>query len=306
MYCYFLCDVPCALKVDGAFLGVTSHNLRYVESERCFLEFIPLDESFENVSFLFDKNHPVSTKNTKIIDLYGGFLIIPQFYRKSDGRFTLLGKKSFDFTYPTLVTCFSQNGVKLCVSKQNDFLIEELPFTPKDIIFDTCRTYGNEYLLAVCIADKTEILAFKIGEKISLVFKNVCDGYSLNKNTLTVFEKKNDLLKHSISCTWQFGETVTLKNYKITCEREVFSLPEKLLVIAFFEELLLDGDVEAFLSPELKPRSSEMKEFIGKFTRILPPPHFVSSDLVTLLYDDKVEYAQVAVTNGLITNVTLI
>ena len=306
MYCYFLCDVPCALKVDGAFLGITSINLTYVETDRSFLEFIPLDESFEKVCLLFDKNNPVSTKNTKIIDLYGGFLLIPSFYRKNGGEFKLLSKKLFELTSPTLVTCFNQNGVKLCINKQNDFYIESLPFTPNKILFDACKVNGNEYLLAICICDKTEILAFKIGDKIDLVFKNLCHGYTLDKNLLTVYEKKNDILKHSITSTWQFLDEVTLKSYNITHQRQVYSLPEKLLPIAFFEEVLLDGDVEAFLSPELKPRATEMKEFLGGFNRVLPPPHFKEDDLVMLLYNDKVEYAKVSVCKGLICNVTLV
>ena len=306
MYCYFLCDVPCAIKADGKYIGIGSKNLRFIDCDKCFLEFVPLDESFDRVCFLFDKNHPISTKNTKLIDLYGGFLIIPSFFRKAEGEFKLIDKKAFDLPTPVLVTYFSQNGVKLCVSKENDFYIEALPFTPNEIRFDACVVDGNQYLVAICLSTKTEILAFKIADKISLVFKNLCDGYSFSKNVLSTFERKNDILKHSISSNWQFGNEVKLRNYKITHERQIFSLPEKLLAIAFFEEVLLCGEIEEFLSPALKPRAQEMKEFLGDFIKILPPPHFKDDDLVMLLYNDKVEYVKVSFTNGLISNVAIL
>ena len=306
MYCYFLCDLPCAIKVDGSYIGVCSYNLSFIERDKCFLEFIPLDESFEKVCFLFDKEHPVSTKNTKIIDLYGGFLLIPTFNRRNDGEFKMLAKKELSLQTPTLVTCFNQNGVKLCVSTSRDFLIESLPFTPRNLIFDACSKNANTYLLAICIADRTEILAFKISNDITLAFKNICDGYTLDKNTLTTVEKRNDVLKHTITSSWNFDDVVSLKNYTITRQRQIFSLNEKMLGFAFFEELLIDGDLSSFLAPNLKPRADEMKEFLGDFKRVLPSPHFKDDDLIALLYNDRVEYVQLSFNGGLISNVVII
>ena len=306
MYCYFLCDVPCAVKVDGAFIGVASKNLSFIESDKCFLEFIPLDESFDKICFLFDKTHPVSSKNTKIIDLYGGFLLIPQFFRKSCGEFKLIDKKAFDLPIPTLATYFSQNGAKLCISKENDFYVEAIPFTPNEVKFDACSAFGNLYLIAACIANRTEILAFKIADKITLAFKNLCDGYSLSKNLLTTVERRNDILKHTICSTWQFGDSVKLKGYKTTREKQPYALHEKLFAIAFFEEILIDGDLSQFLCPKLNARACEIKEFLGDFTRVLPPPHFIGDDLIMLLYQDKVEYAKVSLENGLIANISIL
>ena len=306
MYCYFLCDVPCAVKLDGEFVGVASKNLSFVEKERCFLEFIPLDDCFEKTYLLFDKKHPVSTKNVKIIDLYGGFLIIPSFSRKVDADFKMIGRKTFPFSQAVSVICYSQGGIKLCVCKENDFFIEPIPFLPSDIRFETCVSNGNEYLAVICISNKTEILVFNVKSKINLAFKNLCDGYSLVGNTITTLEHRPSVLGHSLSSTWLFEDKVTLKNYTISRSKQVFSLPEKLLPIAFFEELLIDGNVEEFLSPELKPRANELKEFLGDFKRVLPPPHFKDDDLVTLLYADKVEYARIDTNGGLISNLTII
>lgn len=306
MFCYILCQTPCAVKADGVYVGVASKNYTFLECDRCFLEFTPLDDSFAPISVLFDKNHPTSTKNVRIIDLYGGFLVFPQFFRKVDGEFKLLGKKHFSNLGNANAFCYNQGGIKLCISSNDDFWVESLPFQPNEVRFEACSENGSTYLFAFCISDKTEILGFKLGKDLTQAFKNLCDGYSLEKNEITTFEKKNDVLKHSITSTWQFGESVRLKNYVITRIREPFSLPQKLFKIAFFEELLLSGDTQAFLSPELKPRADELKEFLGDFTHVLPPPHFKDDDLVTLLYSDKVEYAKVEINNGLITNLALI
>lgn len=305
MYCYFLCDTPCAVKADGVYLGIASKNLTFFESERSFLEFIPLNGAFCACNVFFDCKRPVSGKNAQIIDLYGGFLIIPQFLRKTDNDFKMVGRRSFPFSRAVTATCYNQGGIKLCISKENDFLIEPLPFIPRDVRFETCSFSGKEYLVAVCICDKTEILAFEVSEKITLAFKNLCDGYSFNKNSVTTLENKNDVLKHTLSSTWQFGERVTLKNYTITRKRQPFTLPSELIPIAFFEEIFIDGDVAEFLCPELKQRAEELKEFLGNFTRILPPPHFKNDSLVTLIYDNRAEYASVTLQNGLVANVTL-
>ena len=306
MYCYFLCDTPCAIKSNGEFVGVASKNLTFIECDNAFIEFIPINDSFEKTHILFDKSNPISTKSVQLIDLYGGFLFIPKFFRRVDGDFKMIGRKTFSLDKLVTVTCYCQGGIKLCISKEDDFFIESLPFIPNDVRFETCSSNGNLYLAIICISDKTEILVFNVTGKIALVFKNLCDGYSFDKNTLTTLESKRDTLRHSVTSTWLFSDTVTLKGYTITRQKQSYALPEKLLPIAFFEELLIDGDVSDFLSPELKPRASELKEFFGDFKRVLPPPHFKEDDLVTLLYEDKVDYARITTLGGLITNLTII
>ena len=94
-------------------------------------------------------------------------------------------------------------------------------------------------------------------------------------------------------------------NFTVTRRRQIYTLDEKLIPYAFFEELLCGGDVSDFLSPKLKPRAKDFKEFAVDFWAVLPPPNFVGQSLVTLLYKDKIEYADVKLNNGLIENVIL-
>lgn len=306
MLYYFLCATPCAVKLNGEFVGTADQNFTFLDLDEGFLEFIPLDQTFYQVNLYLDKKPVKSAQNVKIIDLYGGLLIIPQFSKKLFSEFRLIAKQSFSLSKNVGVSCYNHGGVKLFLSCENDFFIDGLPFTPEKVIFESCAYKGNEYVVAVCIAKNTLILGYRVSGKITPVFKNVCNGFEFKNNVVTTLENKNDLLSHSISSSWAFEEDVRLINYTISTKRSPFSLPEKLIPYAFFEELLIGGDCSVFLIPKLKDKATDLKEFLGDFKQVLPPPHFVGDDLITLLYDDKVEYAKIETSNGLISNVILI
>ena len=305
MFCYFSSATPCALKVNGNFVGKVTVNPSFLDLEQAFLEFVPLDQSLDCACYLLDKNQPVSCKNVQIIDLYGGFLFLPKFVRKSFGSTEIVVNKIFPLNNPVQVSCFNQGDGKIFLRTESDLFIESTPFALTDVRFESCAFNGREYLLIICVCGKTVIYGYEIGKKITPVFKNVCDGFGFDGNLLRMFENKNDLLRHTLSTTWEFADSVKLKSQTITAKRAVYSLPDALVPYAFFEEILLGGDVANFLTPRLKPRAKEFKEFLGDFKGILPPPHFVGDDFVTLLYADKVEYAKVHVHSGQVDNVTI-
>ncbi|MBQ4098649.1 MAG: hypothetical protein IJC87_00800 [Clostridia bacterium] len=306
MLYYFLCATPCAVKLNGEYVGKASENFCFLEFDEGFLEFIPLDQTFFPVSLFLDKTAQNNFQNAQIIDLYGGFLIIPAFSKKISSDFKVISKHSFSLSKPISVSCYNHGGVKLFLSNGDDFFIDGLPFCPEKVTYESCSYKGVEYVVAVCIAKRTLILGYSVSGKITPVFKNVCDGYGFENNYITTLENKNDLLCHSISSKWAFKEDVKLTSFTISTKRSPFSLPEKLLPYAFFEEFLIGGDVTTFLSPRLKDRAEDLKEFLGDFKQVLPPPHFKSDDLVTLLYNDKVEYAKVEISRGVIENVIII
>ena len=84
MICYLLCLIPCGVKVNGEYVGKASKNLTFIELSEGLIEFIPLSNSHLQTTYYFDENNPKSTQNIKIIDLYGGFLLIPSFDFSSD------------------------------------------------------------------------------------------------------------------------------------------------------------------------------------------------------------------------------
>ena len=305
MFCYISCATPCAVKVNGNFVGKASLNLTFLDIDKAFLEFIPLDSGFEPIYLSFDENHPYSTKNLQIIDLYGGLLLLPKFCKKATGELKLVAKRVFPLFKPVSVACFNQGDGKIFLQTETDGFIENAPFTLGEVNFESCASFGKEYLLVICPSGKTVIFGYEIGEKITPVFKNICDGFAFDGNLLRLVENKNDLLRHTISTTWEFGKSVKVKNRSVISKRAVYSLPEGLIPYAFFEEVLVGGDIANFLTPRLKPRANEFKEFLGDFKSVLPPPHFISDEMITLLYSDKVAYAKVHLVGGLIDNITL-
>ncbi|MBQ7373991.1 MAG: hypothetical protein IJW64_05470 [Clostridia bacterium] len=306
MLYYLLCATPCAVKLNGDYVGTAGQNFSFLEFDEGFLEFLPLDQTFFPTSLFINKNTTSNTQNTKIIDLYGGFLLIPQFFKKLSSDFKLIEKRIFPLSNPVTVSCYNHGGVKLYLSNETDFFIDGLPFCPEKIVFESCAYKGREYIVAVCVAKKSLILGYCVSGKITPVFKNLCDGYGFENNCITTLENKNDLLGHSISSKWGFEEGVKLLNFTISTKRSPFSIPEKLVPYAFFEEILIDGDPSVFLSPKLKEKAKDLREFLGNFEKVLPPPHFIGDDVVTLLYSDKVEYAKVSLVRGVIENVIII
>lgn len=305
MFYYVLCATPCAVKINGNYVGIADENMNFFDLDKAFLEFIPLDSTFLPVNYFVSNTNSNSYQNVQIIDLYGGFLIIPHFVKRASSDFKMIGRKRFDFSHPTFVTCFSQCGVKLCVTVNDEILVESIPFLPEDIRFERAVCDGKEYLVAICVGKRTFLIGFCLTNGISVVFRSLCDGYGFEKNKLSTLENVHDVLLHSISSIWEFSNQVKLLNYSVTRKKQVFTLNEHLLPYAFFEEIAINGDCSDFLSPRLKPRAKELKSFLGDFQKILPPPHFKPDDYLTLLYKDKVEYAKLTIVNSLIDNVSL-
>lgn len=306
MFYYTFCATPCALKFNGEYLGKVDENLSFIDVDDGFLEFIPIDSTFLPINCFLDKDHLNNNKFVQIIDLYGGFLIIPSFSKRVDPDFKMIGKRRFDFAKPTEICCFSQCGIKLCVEREGMMLFESLPFTPEDIRFETARHNGIDYVVAICVGKRSLIIGFAFTDKIEVVFRSLCDGYGFEKNRLSVLENKRDVLKHTVSAVWEFGQQVKPVSYSVTRKKQSFTLNKSLFAYAFFEEILINGDCSDFLTPRLKPKARELKEFLGNFIKVLPPPHFKPDDLLTLLYNDKVEYVKLSFENGLIDNLSII
>ena len=305
MFNYFLCFVPCAVKLNGRFIGTASENYSVLDADDGFVEFVPLSPLRSPVCMMLSKT-PKSERNVKIIDLYGGFLIMPVFPRRLFSDFKLLGVKDFDTRYGRArLTCYAENGVRLIAETQNAMSVENIPFYPDDVRFGFMQGGSTTYALAILSSLKTAIIAYEIGREIKCVFKQIVDGYELNGNVLTVFVRKKDVMKHVVTEKWKFADRLMHGERVVTPRRKLYAINEKLVPYAFFEEIAAGGDVSAFLTPRLKPRADELKDFLGDFTAVLPPPHFRPQNEITLLYKDKVEYAVTELNSGLIDRVSL-
>ena len=102
-------------------------------------------------------------ENARIIDLYGGFLIIPKFTRQVVSDFKELFFKTVDFPdYSVEVRVFTENGVKLSVGRGKDKVIENVPFSPSTLNLEKAFIDGKGYLVAFLSDKKTAVFGFEI------------------------------------------------------------------------------------------------------------------------------------------------
>lgn len=305
MFYYILPAVPCAVKFNGAYLGKAGENYSIIDAEDGLLELLPVDSSYMPITYLIGKSN-VKSVSVKDYDLGGGRLIIPIFGRRIFSDFRLIGRKSFPtFSGEVYVTCYAENGIRLICENRQDMHIESVLFYPETINFERITFLKKEYLLVFLSGKRTMVIGYSIADRITLVFKQVCDTYRLEGNVLYLTETKKDVVKHVVITAWQFGSEVSVKNLEIHKKKQVFSLNEKLLPYAFFEEIGIKGDVSEFLTAKLMPRAKELVGFLGEFTAVLPPPHFKDQNLVLLLYRDFIKFGEVKTYKGLIDNVSL-
>lgn len=306
MFYYILCSTPCAVKLNGEYVGRAAENYSIIDLSAGLVEFLPIDATYAETAILLggkEKSEP-----HRLFDLgKNAKLIIPAFKRKMFSDFKLLKRFDNDFRFGKVyTTCYAENGVRLIVENERDMNVQSLPFSPSEIVGKKVRVSGAEYLVVFLIGKRTMILAYKITDKIRLAFKNVCDSYKANDDLLTLIDYKSDTVKHSISTVWKFGETVKAVSREVKSKRQVFELPEKLFPYAFMEELIAGGDVSDYLAARLKPRAEDLKLFLGNFTMVLPPPHFAPNDYLLLLYPDRVKYARLTFEKRLIDGVSLL
>ena len=301
MYVYILCSVPCAVKIDGRYAGNASYNYKILETDgNCLLEFLPSSPYYAPLSYFIGEK-PKTTENVKIIDLYGGYLMIPAFRRTVFSDFKLIGRKTFDVGGGRVaVTCYAENGIRLIVERGEYMAAESLPFLPENVNFERI----NDCLLIALTGKKNLLSAYSFKRGIEKAFTRSCDNFRIDGDKLITTEIKNDFVGHIITVKWSFSKGVTAVSSKIERKKSLYALPPNCLKYAFFEEFIVGGDVGEYLSPTLKPRAKELSQFLGKFKAVLPPPHFKDENCVLLLYDDNVQYAKIQTSGGLITNVT--
>lgn len=306
MFYYLLCSTPCAVKLDGAFIGKATENYSIIDSEGGLIEFLPTDQSYGEITFLPSENYN-STKDVKVFNLgKEGKLVIPVFKRKLFSDFKLIGRREISFySGKVYLTCYQENGIRLICENSTDMQVESVPFYPDEILMEKTENSYGAYLLVFLLGKRTMIVGYRITKTIELVFKTACDSYKFNGNRLTVTEFKADALKHIVSTVWAFDKEVKAIEKTVIRKKDIYSVNPALIPYAFFQEVALQGDYYEFLTPRLKPRSEEIKSFLGRYTYILPPPHFKSKDLVTLIYEDKIKYARPTYSKGLIDNVSL-
>jgi hypothetical protein len=248
MRVYFLSSRPCALKINGEYLGETDGFERYVNlfpRERPFVEWIPRGDALP-ISFFLTED--ILFAPPRGIALYHAqnFLVV---YAK-DFRFyaplTLLAAT------PS-VTVFSQ-GIPQ-VLHRNEVVTLSDPFSSCKI-----SEYGNVVLLegvgALCALFNA-----------SVVFNGEAEEWRFDpeRQELTVTFPVRDFCGGRATCVWVFaeGRATLLRAEKTKAE---WSAP---VLCRFLQDLLLQRE-SGLLSAELASSLPRLKEYLGDYSAVFP------------------------------------
>jgi hypothetical protein len=308
MYYYFSADYTAGLKLNGKYLGLIDSSITGVSvlDERTFIEICPINSTERTINFVlnddFISNPPPCVKVT---DLKGGYLIkLVKTYL--GGEFKVLSQQKYN---DLIVTVYNENGVKISIETQKDFLIENIPTDSSIVNF--YRPEFDSNLIAVAFRGKKTLLTiFSTADKISKVFFGLVDEFCFEKEFITT-ENFLDIAKHTLKISWQFnGDSFYEKERVLECSSTFNkeNLNEKVLPFAFLEELMLCGDIKQYLADNLIENASKLKSFFGDYIGVMPPPSFRVINEVGLIYKQTensyfVNYFSFEVENGKINRI---
>lgn len=284
MIYYFSSEYPCAIKVNGVYLGLIQRTIKSVQpnNDSDFVEICPLNCLEQAINFLLDQEfltHPPAC--VSVTDLKGGYLI--KFTKSyTGGDFKVISQEKYS---DLLVTVFNENGVKISLETQCDFLAENVATDCHNVsIF---RPDFNKNLVAVSFnGDKTLLIVYNVKNKINKVYFGLIDEFSF-ENGFSTTEKFTDIAKHNLTIKWEFNDYEFVEKGRTLSVSENFnptSIQEKIIPYAFLEEFKLKGEFTQYLCGTVLDNANSLFGFFGNFIGIMPPPSFRDINEVGLIY----------------------
>ena len=297
MYFSFSSNFPAVVKLDGLYFG----NI-YLEPKTCnfddnhtpFVEVCPLNNSGKMQNFFPDKEFlSCPPKDVLVTDLKGGYLITINTPPKTTD-FKIITQEKSPYA---VITIFSENGYKLSIETPYDFYAETFDYEVIDGKIKVITIDKKQFLLIELQVEKGLILnIYDVNNKTNKLFSQFCDSYSLD-NGFTTCITLSDIAKHKVSTTWQYKENKILeKNRSVAC-LDTFdkdNLPDLVLPYAFLEGILAGENIGDYLCENILKNKDKLKNFLGEFIGVFPPPVFRSEKEVGLVYkkSDNVFYAE--------------
>ncbi len=308
MYYYFSSEYPAVLKLNGIYYGLINDSVKAINllDGQTFAEICPLDGKGQSVNFMLVLGGKIVNEKLSVTDLKGGFLI-KALMCEQNTQFNILTQRKFD---DAVITVFNDNGLKVSVETPTDFFADNFELRAQSAEIFRTDNFGVKLLAVKFNGNKTSLVAYAINQKINKIFFDHVDDFSLDENFIT-HKSYRDMAKHSVKTEWEYlNGKLTAKKHTVTCGKrlEVPTLHTRLLPYAFFEELLVGGNVEPFLSPSMQKNAKHLKGYLGEFIGVMPPPIFRKIEEIGLIYkvgekDYQVNYCTVDLENHLICNV---
>ena len=275
MHYYFASAYPCALKINGIYVNkLEKDNAEFwcSDSDAPLVEMCPLVESEQLKCFILNNDFLHSPpQSVQVTDLKGGYLI---HFDKSYiyGQFELLSQfKSHDVA----VTVYFENGIKISIETPTDFKVVNLFYDAKAVEIEKVNISNTPLLCVRFIGKKTLFILFSYINCIEQVFYREIDEFSFEENLITI-EKIPDLLKHNVKSVWEFNQTKLVEKERIVTTTKSLNnlLVQEIVPYAFLESYLVGGKYLTFLSEEIKKNAHSLKDYLGEFIGVMPPPKF--------------------------------
>ena len=139
-------------------------------------------------------------------------------------------------------------------------------------------------------AKESFLAVYGVSPKISRVFFGRADEYALKHGAFTTTIRHRDFAKHVEKTEYAVADGGVTARRKETFASEAFSgrtLPDRLIPYAFFESVLTHGETDRYLADNMLSNKDRIREFLGAFVGVFPPPRELEREGVGLLYRDE-------------------
>lgn len=304
MRIYFLSCTPAILKLNGVYAGKIDLFERHLEVDltcNMLCEIVPGD-NLQPVNFFI--NSDLLNSPPDFMDVYlaeSEAVVYIRRFASRDTRLNVIYQTRFE---GNLVTVFSQGEVYLCLDGR-DYSLTAIGGRFKRVKaeqkmlngYPVLALYGGDGLIVISHTGR-QIFANEV----------VVAEFGTTFKTAVRFETCTAAEAH---CEYSYdGEKLTLVRSN-TVEKGQIS--QHVLHFAFFESVMTFGNFSSYLSPELAPKSGDLKEYLGEFTGVVVPAEsfFAShpNELAAgLVYPQKqnlftIKYFAVRLADGKIDNI---
>lgn len=308
MYYYFFSDVKRAIFLSGVYLGVTGNEPKKCDvlNKNTFIEAVSISNPNDSFRFVLSDeiiNNP--PKDLVVTDLKGGYLLHFKSRCVLDEFKIIAQEKSLD----AVITVFSENGIRLSIENAGDFYATTIY---ENVESAKIKRLSNKRLVLIAFSLKNygeRIMIFDLEGKIKKLYDNKVTSHTLDKE-LRVKTSFKDIKKHVTELTLDFFNNEIIETSRVITHDENFNktkiLPS-LIPYVFLEDLLVGDDYLEYLSEDIKQKKESLKEYLGAFCAVIPPPLFRNSNEIGLVFkktENKyyVEYVTFTIENSKITN----
>lgn len=253
---FLISEQPCAVKINGLYLGLIDGFERQIEAElgdKLFFEVIPVNALFLPVCFSLDESilerAPAGVKVYRLRD--GAALYFDAFFHADASPHILAQERNGN----ALVTLLRQGATELSIETDKGFFLLPLP----DCLTESALSFWGEL---ICLEGENAFGLFsRSGETLfcgKMLAVTKTDRCKIQSPLFDGFGR---------SVTQGFAKDGALVEYTLSSPTEYNA---DLILFACAESMRIGADYEQFLQERLKPRAADLKGFFGNFVMTVP------------------------------------